>query len=257
MNADYLDGQFWIGVRMGGMLSKAVPKERFSIYDATVENANPYDKKYDNFKKLTANVGLDLSYSYKGFGASFQPNLQRMNARFNSGLAWVDNDSAQNSLEYRYENRLIFDYLELPLYFKYEFTKWPVWPYGLVGLSYSRLLTSFRSAKVTAVDRASGGNNEFVLANYSSGSKDMFIPSLFRLNLGLGVAFPIENFKLCADVMYRMPLHQITNQKSRYDDDQLIAAGDLMDNVVLSSWALNISCLIPMKFLYDKHYRAF
>lgn len=253
----FLEKQVWLGFKMGGILAKAKPVERYSIYQSTTDpTSNTYEKEYRNYNHLGGISGFEFGFTFKGIGVSFQPNFQRQIFSYKTKYQWVDPANIYNILDLKYDQVQKLDYFEFPLILKYELQLFKLRPYVQAGYYYGRLNNAFKEVEVEVSDYASGASNTNTIAHPSSGDKELFIRSSMGLIVGGGASYPIGNIRLALDLHYRHGFNNITSVANRFSNDQFTGSGDVQDDIKLRNFALSLSCLFPMKFLSTNNFRS-
>ena len=255
-NDDFTKTQFYIGMRGGISLTKANLLERYSSFVSTTDPDQTYDKEYKNYSKAGAFVGLEFDFYFKGFTASFQPNYRRQIYSYSNSYEWRDTSDASNFLQLNYNQDTRLDYIELPLFIKYDILKKGFRPFVQVGFYYGILNGATKHLIVDGTDNASGTARHFNQQDEIVGAKDLFIKSSIGMAYGIGCSYKVGNVRLVLDATYRMGMNNITNVSNRYSANALSGAGDVSDDLKLNNIAFSFACLFPMKFLTSPQYKA-
>jgi opacity protein-like surface antigen len=250
----FLEKQWWIGARGGVNLTKAIPIQRYSVYSSSAPSSE-LDKSYQNYKQTGAAAGMEVTFCFHGFSASFQPNFRRERFVYTNQYSWSDPANSSNTLQLNYEQDHHLDYFEFPFLLKYDILHGDWKPYVQAGYYYGRLNNATKSIVVRGIDGASGGN-QFEQTPVIVGAKDLFIKSSAGFLFGAGVSYELGNIKLLFDVNYRYGTNNITNRANRYTNNQLAGSGDAMDDIKLRNISFNFGCLFPMRFLDVNYWRA-
>ncbi|MGN6647997.1 MAG: porin family protein [Cytophaga sp.] len=253
---DFTKTQFYIGMRGGISLTKANVLERYSSFVSTTDPDQTYDKEYKNYSKAGAFVGLEFDFYFKGFTASFQPNYRRQIYSYSNNYEWRDTSDASNFLQLEYNQDTRLDYIELPLFIKYDILKKGFRPFVQVGFYYGILNGATKHLIVDGTDNASGTARHFNQQDEIVGAKDLFIKSSIGMAYGIGCSYKVGNVRLVLDATYRMGMNNITNVSNRYSANALSGAGDVSDDLKLNNIAFSFACLFPMKFLTSPQYKA-
>lgn len=249
----FLNKQVWIGFRTGANLTKAVPIDRFSAFSSTINpGGNDFDKTYTNFSNKGGQAGLEITFFYKMVSLSFQPGFRRMNFEYSNNYKWTDPTNASNTLEQKYTAIQKLDYLEFPLLFRLEPLQTKIRPYVQLGWYYGRLNNAFKVTSIRVIDQASGGTNEYISQEISTGAKELFIRSNMGWVAGAGASVPIGNARIAIDVNYIRNTHNITSVKNRYSNERLTGSGDVLDNLQVRNISASVSVLIPLRFVILK-----
>ncbi len=253
-NAEFLEKQWWIGVRGGLSYSKVKPGDRYSVFSSTEGQTNSLDKKYSGFKGAGAFAGLEVTFTYKTISLSFQPNYRRQRFSYSNRYEWKDTSGVVTfDLNYKQDHQL--DYIELPLLIKYDILKNEIKPYVQAGFYYGILSTANKKVEISGTDKASGGTN-FNQPDILVGAKDLFIKSSIGFMAGVGVSYDVGNIKVLLDVNYRLGTNNITNRKNRYTNNTLSGAGDALDDLKLRNISINLGCLLPMRYVNANNFRS-
>src|SRR5688572_6175365 len=73
-NNQFLEKQFWLGLKAGTNLSAVTLESTYDIYSPVDGFRNK--NKYDRFKGLGTQIAIELSFYFKSFSLSFQPTYQ-------------------------------------------------------------------------------------------------------------------------------------------------------------------------------------
>ncbi len=251
---EFLDKQLFIGIRGGMTLTKALPTERYSVFSSTTGNISRYDKKYRNFTSPGPVAGIDITYKYLGLSVSLQPNYRRYRFIYENDYVWRDS-TGEWSLELNYRQGNHLDYIEIPVFVRYEFLKGALKPFIQAGLTYGYLFSAGKSVYISGQDAASGGQS-FNASPVSENAGELFIKSQLGYAAGAGVNWDIGNIRLVFDVVYRRNTHIITNREQRFTHNRLAGSGDAMDDIKLRSFTFSIGCLFPTRFLNAQYYKT-
>jgi len=255
-NDDFSKTQFYIGMRGGISFTKAHVINRYSSFVSTTDPDENYDKTYSNYKKAGAFVGLEFDFYFKGFTASFQPNYRREIYSYSNSYEWKDENDASNFLQLQYKQDTRLDYIELPLFIKYDILQKNFRPFVQVGFYYGILNGATKHLVVDGTDNASGTARTFNQQDDIVGAKDLFIKSSIGMAFGAGVSYKVGNIRLILDATYRKGLNNISNVSNRYSANVLTGSGDVSDDIKLDNLAFSFGCLFPMKFLTSSEYKA-
>jgi len=249
--------QWWLGVKAGANLTQAVAEQRYTPFSST-DNADPnlYDKTYQDFSEPGVQAGVEITFFYRGFSASFQPNYRRQRFTYSNQYQWFDPENAQNSLELNYSQDHKLDYIEFPLIFKYDILKKNFRPTVFFGGYYATLIEAQKAVSITGRDFASGFQNDFQGEEIIVGAKDLFIKSSLGLIGGIGFSYDLGNIRFAFDASYRYGMNNISNAQNRYVNNSLAGVGDVLDDIKLRNISFSLSCLFPMRFLRTGGFKA-
>lgn len=244
--SSFLDSQGWLGIRMGANLSQAQVMAEHSVLQAINFQQEP--REYFPFSQIGFQAGLDMQFYYRGFSVVFQPGYFRNRFEYTNRYEWEGQEPpASVELNYNLNNDL--DFLDLPLLFRYDFSKGKWRPFIQAGAYYTRLMRANKNLILTGVDNASGGVNEFEAESFSTNSTKLFVKDAFGWIAGGGVAYHLGNIRLMVDFNYRQGFHHISHADRRYNDNRLAGLADVNDDWRLRSFAMTFGIAIPMKFL--------
>jgi len=253
---DFSKTQFYIGMRGGFSYTKANVINRYSSFVSTTDPNETYDKTYEDYKKPGAFVGMEFDFYFKGFTASFQPNYRREIYSYSNSYLWIDENDWRNFLGLQYKQDTRLDYIELPVFIKYDILKKKFRPFVQVGFYYAMLNGATKHLIVDGTDISSGTSRNFTVQNDIVGAKDLFIKSSMGFACGAGFSYKLGNVRLIFDATYRKGINNIADVKNRYAANSLTGAGDVSDDIKLNNIAFSFGCLFPMKFLTSSEYKA-
>ena len=233
-------------------------EKSYTILEATNYQSSLSNKKYEKFKPLGTQIGLEATYFFNGFSASLQPLYQNIKFSYSNSYSWMDPESS-NSLELSYKQEHQVAYLMVPLIFKYEFAVNDKFtPYIQLGAYLGFLLNANKSVEISGTDLASGGVNYIEFEPVLVGATDLFAKKHYGFIGGAGLYYNIGNIRLNLDVQYKMGQSILNSAENRYQNDRLSGIGDAMDDITADNIAVSIGTLFPLRFLssgfksYDK-----
>jgi hypothetical protein len=244
----FLQQQWWLGIKGGISLAQADAAKRYSILTPTNYDASLLDKKYDAFTELGIQTTLEVTYYYKGFYFSFQPSYLSSNFTYSNQLEWVNPQNLTETLLQTYKQTQKVEYADLPFLIKYDITGATLRPYVQVGVFYSILINAVKTVEVSSVDQASGGTNVIVTEPLIVGAKDLF-SNYWGLVGGIGVAYQLGNVRLTLEANYRQSMSNIVNPQNRFSNDRLSGIGDAQDDLNLKNVSISAGVLFPMRYL--------
>lgn len=246
----FLKSQWWLGFKAGANVTDAVPDERFSAFSPINYSTDAIDKKYEQFNLLGGHAGIDITYFHHGFSFSFQPNYRRQRFEYANDFLWEDALDATNSIELNYVQDHQLDYIEFPLFIKYDILRASRWrPFVQIGGYYAVLTSANKSLEVSGTNSASGIAGSFENESVIIGAEDLFIKSSVGLAGGLGVSYDVQNVRITFDVVYRYGLNNVTNTENRFSENQLSGIGDALDDVKLQNIAASFGILFPLRYI--------
>ena len=246
-NDQFLEKQWWLGIKGGVNLSQVDVQSTYAIF-SPIGNVEQSEKKYDRYKGLGSQIAMEVSFYFKSISISFQPTYQHIQFSYTKNYAWGDAGTI-NRLEMKYDNQQKVDHILLPLVMKYEFNGNKLRPYLQAGLYQAILISGRKNVTIIGTDYASGGKNEFEREPIAVDATDLFAKYHWGLIGGAGMYYNLGNVRFNLDLQYKYGLSNITSTKNRYDNDMLVGAGDVMDDLNLNNISVSVGCLFPLRFL--------
>jgi hypothetical protein len=243
----FLDKQFWLGFKAGANITNPNIKNSFQVVQAT--NYLHKEKKYDSYSVFGSQAGLEITFYIKGFSVSLQPTYSRVGYAHQSVFNWFDPNNTTNSVTLTYAQQHRLEYFEWPLLVKYDLTRSKLRPFVQGGFYYARLIDANTSLKISGVDLASGGINEFADETLFVGSKDIFAKNVWGVSAGVGVHYHLGNVRLVLDANYRIGMSLANKTENRYQNDRLSGIGETPDNLMLNNIVVSAGCVFPMRYL--------
>ncbi|MEM6522426.1 MAG: porin family protein [Bacteroidota bacterium] len=245
----FLKSQWWLGFRAGANLTDAVPDERFSAFSPINYTEDDLQKEYESFNLLGGHAGIEITYYHRGFSFSFQPNYRRQRFEYSNDFIWMGTDGT-NTVELRYVQDHQLDYIEFPLFVKYDIVRASQWrPFVQIGAYYGLLTGANKSMEVSGSDTASGAVSPFENESVIIGAEDLFIRSSAGLAGGIGLNYDVQNVRIVFDITYRYGLHNITDTENRFSENQLSGIGDALDDLTLRNISASFGILFPLRYI--------
>lgn len=246
----FLNKQWWIGLKAGTNLSKAIVTRRYAVLSPTNYEPAIIYKEYENFNKPGSQGTLEITFYYKGLGISLQPTLRHTRFVYTNRYRWSDTEeNTINTLELNYEQEQRVVHAIFPLLVRYEIGSSELRPYLQGGMYTAFLINANKSVHISGVDYASGGENQFESEPIIVGAKDLFAKKHWGLVIGTGVNYNIGNIRLNLDVMYQYGMSNISSTTNRFANDRLSSVGDAMDDVRMNNILITAGALFPLRFL--------
>ena len=245
----FLQTQFWIGLKGGPNLTKANPTQFYSSFDGVDFVDTELEKDYDDFKTLGSQVGLEFVFYHRGFSLAFFPNYARFNFTYHNSYTYESSSNPEDMVLLDYSQKNHLEYIDLPLMFKYDILQEKVRPFVQIGAYYSRLLNANKELNIENNDLASGAAQPYQAPAVIVGAKDIFIGSSLGLMAGVGVHYDPGNIRLSFDINYRYGMNNIASAENRYKENRLAASGDAMDDLTFDNLSMNIGVFFPMRFI--------
>lgn len=248
-NQQFLQTQFWVGIKGGPNLTKANPTAYYSTFEGVDFVDTELLKDYDNFKTLGSQVGLEFVFYHRGFSVAFFPNYSRFNFTYHNTYTYESASDPADQVILNYDQKNHLEYIDLPLMFKYDILQENIRPFVQLGAYYSRLLNANKEVTIENNDMASGAAQPYQPPAIIVGAKDIFIGSSLGIMAGVGVHYDPGNVRLSMDINYRYGLNNITDASNRYSENRLASSGDALDDLTIDNLTMNIGVFFPMRFL--------
>jgi hypothetical protein len=243
----FLQKQWWLGIKGGANIAQVNVQSSYAIF-SPIGDAQSSEKKYLKHKGVGSQISMEVNFYFKSFSISFQPTYQHSQFSYTKNYAW-GSAGETDRLEMKYDNLQKVDHILLPLILKYEITGDKIRPYVQAGFFQAILISGRKSITITGTDYASGGTNEFEREPIAVDATNLFAKYYWGIIGGAGLYYNLGNVRLNLDLQYKYGLSNITSTKNRYDNDMLVGAGDVMDDLNLNNISASIGCLFPLRFL--------
>ena len=249
--------QWWIGVRGGINFSSATAQKSHSVFSFT-QDFTPGDneKSYNSFTLPGLQFGFSVGYEFlTGLSVNILPSYASYRFSYDNSFRWYDSENQNNNVtnSFNFETRL--QYIDLPLSFKYELSRGSFKPYIQIGGYYSYLTDAIKKVKITAVDQASGSDQEINVTDLSVGIEDRIKKWNYGIIGGAGFTYNVGNARIGLELNYHYGLQNLDNGGMKFDDSQLITGTyDVPDDFSLNNLELSMQVIIPLKFITSKDY---
>lgn len=250
-NERFLKTQWWLGFKAGGNATAVTPETKFSGFSPVNYNATENEKTYEDYDGISGHAGLEITFYHHGWSFSFQPNYRRQQFTYDNDYNWEETNNPDNSLVLNYKQNHLLDYIELPLFIKYDLTQTKFRPFIQVGAYYATLVNAQKAVEISGTDFASGDAGPFETQELIIGVNDLFLKSSTGLAGGVGFSYDFWNVRLVFDATYRHGLNNIVNVKNRYAVNELASIGDAMDDIKLKNISVAIGCVFPLRFISE------
>lgn len=244
------DAKWWMGIKAGvnfTRVSSSNPYSVFEYYSAPVQDTK---KQYGSFfKNAGPNLGFTIAYSITpNIALSVQPSYQSYQFTYTSKYAWRDTLKNENILENSSRTKL--HYIELPLFFRYEYSFGKVQPHLQVGAYYGYMLNGKKTSTTEEKMKDLGGEVSIGSTLEDYNVNQLYIHSHYGLIGGLGVSVDLNYFRLSLECNYRYGLNNITNRKNRLEQQRMInGTYDVPDDIKLQNIEFSLQCATPLDFL--------
>ena len=148
------------------------------------------------------------------------------------------------------------EYLELPLFVKYDILGKRVRPFVMAGGYYGYRMNAEKILAESGIDRASGSATDLNGETLSLKIGDLYNRHNYGVLGGLGISFDFWNIRTVLDVTYRYGLANVANEQTRYSNNQLVGLGEVMDDLSLNNVVCSFMVDFPLRFI-SKEYAPF
>ncbi len=230
-----------IGVKAGVNFTIAKSIESYSVFSNSTSGI-AYMKDYEPINKnLGTQFGFIVHYSLTDkLYLSFQASLFNYNFEYFNEYEWSGTQNYRLHLYFRQN----LEYIELPLYVKWEIGKRKIQPYIQGGFYYSLLLKSTKYVERTE----SSIFGDFEYETESLGSDNSYITSNIGTVAGIGVSYSFKRSKIGLEANFRYGFHNLTRKENRAQNNTLTGKSyDIPDDIKLMNLSINIVYSIALK----------
>ncbi|MCU0392056.1 MAG: PorT family protein [Thermoflexibacter sp.] len=249
----YIAPRLQIGGVAGSNIAFPLPTDRFSVFGATANSTNTYDKTYynafNNQRLVGLKAGFSITYSLtKNIGLLTQPSFSSFRFGYSDFYSWADNPAPNVSLLLDLEkyNTQTITYIEFPFLARYQFLiDKRVKPYVLGGVFYNFLSNASKTLDIQELPgiRINQVKTDF-LGNFSSVTydiTDLLNNYFYGFMVGTGLAYHYDDFRFTISANYRYGFNNIVNPSQRYANQDLVFGyHDVLDNIRMNSFNLQI-----------------
>jgi hypothetical protein len=250
---EFLNTQWWLGLRGGMNYTQTTLIESFSGLNPINYNAENLNKEYEDFVDPAFHIGLDITFFHKGFSIMSFPTFFRNNINYNSQLSWAG-AAERDRYETYYNVKQSITFLELPVAVKYDIFGDKIRPFVMGGAFYSIALDANKEVQIFETDYASGDPVEFERANIKLNNKEE-IKNNWGVLGGLGVSFDFWNIRSIIDVQYRHSFKSIVNSETRFTENTFSSFGEVQDDYSLQNYSASLSFVFPLRYI-DSQFKA-
>lgn len=245
----FLEKQWWLGLKAGTNLTRAVVTTSFSALSPTNYDVKDTQKEYEDFKRFGSQVTLEATFYFKQFSLSLQPTYRKSKFIYTNHYEWRDPENAGHSLDLNYSQEQRTEHLVIPLLAKYDLTMSKLRPYLQGGAFAAFLIGADKSVTISGTDYASGGENAFTGESIVVGASDLFAKYYYGLTGGAGVNYHQGNVRLNLDILYQYGMTNVVSPSDRYGNERLSGVGDVMDDMTMDNIVISLGCIFPLRFL--------
>ncbi|MDW7695951.1 hypothetical protein R9C00_25765 [Flammeovirgaceae bacterium SG7u.111] len=247
---------FFIGMKGGANFTSALVSGNHSVFNYTSQSKVPegFDRKYDG--QFDGKIGTQFGFlvqmeTRSGLGFSFEPSYATYKFGYENSYSWQHPELADQFVEmtFRHDHRL--NYMELPLFVKFNFLKGVVSPYIQGGGFYNFLIDAGKTVTQTRMDAAAGGLQELTGDNNEVGITNLLHDNTFGLAASGGISINTAFVRISLECSYRHFMKNITNPNARYSDARSsMLSFDVMDDISFQSLQFSMTALFPLSFMH-------
>lgn len=245
---EYLNTQWFLGVKFGSNLQQISITDRFTGLSAINYDATTLDKAYDNFSLPGVQAGIDITFYHKGISMGIQPNFRQIRFSYSNNLVW-EGEGVNDRFETQYDQDERIDFIDVPVFIKYDITQTVIRPYVMGGAYFSFLTNAEKTVKVSETDFASGTAQTLEVAETTLGISDRYNSYDFGIMGGIGASSDFGNIRVVLEAAYRFGFPNMSDENTRFSDLQLAGIGDVNDDIKLRSLNFNLALLFPLRFI--------
>lgn len=247
--SDFLKTQWWLGFYGGTNLVSPQPGQRYTGMVALNYDDALNEKLYDEYTLPGGQSGISITFYHRGFSFVFSPNYRVERFAYSNTHTWESDENLSNSLTLTYEQENRLQFIELPVYIKYDLMTGRLRPFIQAGVYYRRLINAEKTVMTSGVDYASGGSGPFESEAVSVGTTSLFADHTTGIAGGVGCTYDIWNVRFSLDIIYQKGLNNIANTENRYSENPVTGIGDAMDDLQLNAVSINVGCVFPLRFI--------
>jgi hypothetical protein len=206
------------------------------------------EKTYDGMLP-GGQAGITVSFYHRGFSFIFEPAFKTQQFGYGTTYQWVSEQTPENSLEINYAHGVNLQYIQVPVFLRYDFLQGKFRPFVQVGGFYNRLINAKKTVSTSGTDTASGTAGSFQDQEVTFGATELFNKQNYGIAAGGGVSYDIWNVRFILAVNYMYGMNNITNAENRYNGNPLVDTGDVMDDIHLRSIDVSLNCVFPLRFI--------
>ena len=199
---DYLNTQFWMGVKFGSNLTQVNPVERYTGLSPINYTEEDLEKDYRLFSLPGIQAGLDLTFYYKGLSFGIQPNFRQIRYEYSNEFLW-EGSGANDRFETIYRQEQKIDFIDVPLMVKYDILQSRLRPYVMGGAYISFITNAEKTVRIENTDYGSGAPIVIEGQELIVGTKEAFSKYDYGLMGGIGASGDFGNVRTVLEVSYR------------------------------------------------------
>ena len=247
--SEFLKTQWWLGFYGGTNIAQADPGQRYTGIVALNYDDSQNEKSYDDFTLPGGQAGVNITFFHRGFSFTFAPHYRAEKFAYSNSYLWESDENVLNTLSLEFKQEHTLQYVELPVFVKYDILAGRLRPFVQAGFYYRVLLNAEKTLSTEGVDFASGGSGPFENEPITVGAKELFVKNAYGIAGGVGCTYDVWNVRFVLDITYRKGLNTISNAEYRYNENPITGIGDAMDDLTLNSVSINLGCVFPLRFI--------
>lgn len=247
-NSTFLRTQWWLGFQGGVNFTQAKVIESFSSFAPVNYESSEIEKSYQGMLP-GGQAGITVSFYHRGFSFVFEPSFKTQQFGYGNTYQWISEQNPDNSLELNYDHSVNMQYVQVPVYLRYDIIQGTLRPFVQFGGFYNRLINARKTIHTTGTDNASGSAGSFQDQEVTFGATDLFNKQNYGIAGGGGLSYDVWNVRFVLAVNYLYSMANVTNAENRYSGNPIADTGDVMDDLNLHSLDISINCVFPLRFI--------
>ncbi len=225
------------GLKGGVNFTKIFQGDQFSVFSYTKPTKNEREEK--QYMSLLDNKGFHVTFiaKYRIVGnlqVTLQPTFSTYKYSYENNYAWFDFDNTTNSLDLTYTHTQSLNYVELPVFIRYDILDFPIRPFVQAGGFYGRLLSASKEVKLRGTNYAAGASEKADISTKTIGMDDLYVKSNYGLIAGAGISYRMGVASVELGVDYKFGMNDIVDKSNRFKESSIVSGSyDILDDTKL------------------------
>lgn len=251
----FLDTQWWLGLRFGVNYTSPNPVTRHFVFSPTDYEPELLEKTYSSFSLPGGQAGLDINFYHRGVSVGIQPTFKILRYGYENNLSWTG-DGGADGLDTHMAIEQKLQVIEVPMILKYDFLKHgKIRPFILAGMQHSFLLGAQKKVTIEHTDYLSDIPQTYSGGSYTKGN-DERMQNFWGAVGGVGTSLDYLNIRTVVEVTYLYGLTSITENENPYMENELVALGDVDDELKINNFNISLSFVFPLRYI-DKTFQPY
>lgn len=242
-----------VGVNAGVNLSGVQAGTLYSVLEPAFSTGiNPYlkDYRFDLTNSRGMQIGIVVEYFLsKNLSIKIQPGVSTRKFQYKSRIDWDETDYPV-IMELEHLHRL--NYIDIPVFLKYQFQGARLKPYFQAGAFVSFLTSAYKTVNEYSMDTFYVDPPE-TLEQFGFGRDNIIKEILTKTNtgfiIGAGIGYDAWGMRLELGVNYIHGLNNFIIEDARWSLSHIVLGYyDVFDDMKLRSWELSLKVLMPISF---------